>query len=77
MAQADGENTNAWMKLHAVLTALEQIARIIEIEDFEHFQKVLLVMFELPSDKYLAFRFVSTELVEDLSYLLKEKDPGT
>jgi hypothetical protein len=34
---------------------------------------VLLVIFELPVDKYLAFRFVATEIIEDISFILSEK----
>ena len=29
----------------------------------------------MPSDKYYAFRFISTEIIENLSYLLNEKKP--
>ena len=59
------------------MTAFAQVARAIRIEDVASFQKVLLVIFELPSDKYLAFRFISTEIIESLSDLLREKDPGS
>jgi hypothetical protein len=56
-----------------VLTGIEQLTRVIELEDIYCIQKVLFVIFELPSDKYYAFRFISTEIIENLSYLLCEK----
>jgi hypothetical protein len=56
-----------------VLTGIEQLTRVIELEDIHCIQKVLFVIFELPSEKYYAFRFISTEIIENLSYLLSEK----
>ena len=58
-----------------MLTGIEQLTRVIELEDIASIQQVLFVIFEMPSDKYYAFRFISTEIIENLSYLLGEKRP--
>jgi hypothetical protein len=34
-----------------------------------------MLIFELPSDKYTAFRYVCTEIIQNISYILKEKTP--
>jgi len=34
----------------------------------------MFLLFQLPSEKYLALRFVTTEIIEDISFILKEKD---
>lgn len=33
---------------------------------------VVELIFQLPSEKYLAFKFISMEIVEDISFLLSE-----
>jgi hypothetical protein len=64
---------SCWVEIHAVLTGIEQLTRVINLEEIHCIQQVLFVIFELPSDKYFAFRFISTEIIENLSYLLCEK----
>lgn len=36
---------------------------------------MLHVLFELPCEKYLAFRYVASEIIENISFVLNEKGP--
>lgn len=48
--------------------------RVVSFEDLPQVQKVLFLIFELPCDRYLAFRFVATEIIKEVSYVLSKKD---
>mgnify|MGYP000857545854 CR=1 FL=1 len=52
---------------------MAQVCRLVEQEDLGSIQKLILLIFELPKDKYVAFRYICTEIIEDLSYILKDK----
>ena len=63
---------DSWVKIHGYLIGIEQICRIIDQEDLESLNTVIMLLFQLPTDK-LAFRYISTEIIEDLSFALKDK----
>jgi len=60
--------------VHAVLTAFEKLAVKVEQAEMYAMKEVIGVMFKLPFEKYLALKFVVIEIVEDISFILKEKD---
>lgn len=64
---------NAWVKIHSILTAIEVVTRSIQMSELKYFEEVILLLFELPCDRYLAFRYVATEIIENISYILAEK----
>lgn len=49
------------------------VARVVQLDELQHLQRVLLIIFELPCEKYLAFKFIATEIIEDISFILSEK----
>lgn len=52
---------------------MAQVCRIVEQEDLESIQKLIMLIFELPKEKYVAFRYICTEIIEDLSFILRDK----
>ena len=36
---------------------------------------MIMVLFELPCDRYLAFRYTATEIIENISFILNERGP--
>lgn len=61
--------------IHGLLTGMSQICRIIEQEDLDSIKKLIMLIFELPKEKYVAFRYICTEIIEDLSFILRDKLP--
>ena len=71
-ARANPDDLNTWIIIHAILTAYEQLTRIVNYTELPDLENMLLVIFELPSDKYLAFRFICTHIITDITYCIKE-----
>ena len=49
------------------------MCRLIETQkDLMYVQPMIMLLFELPHSKYFAFRLISTEIIKDLTYVLKD-----
>lgn len=73
VAQVDQKNTLAWVNIHGILTSFESVSRVIEVDEIVHLRECLNIIFSLPYDQYLAFRYITIEIITNLSYIIKNK----
>jgi hypothetical protein len=64
----------AWVKIHAVLTVFERVAREVQIEEIACVKDIVELVLKLPHDKYTAFKFIGIEIIEDISFLLGDRN---
>ena len=73
IAQSNPNNVLAFVNLHGVFTALEQVTRLVQIDELEHISGVLKIAWSLPYEQYLAFRMITLDMIENLAYIVNEK----
>lgn len=59
----DERDLRPWIKIHALIVGFEQLSRIVDSKQLSCLQTLLLVIFQLPVDRFLAFRYEATEII--------------
>ena len=62
-----------WVNIHGIITSFESVSRVIEIEEIDYMKECLNIVFSLPYDQYFAFRYITFEIISNLSYIIKNK----
>lgn len=73
IARNNSDNVLSWVNVHGVLSAFEQVTRIIQIEDMHLIKTLLAAAWSLPYQDYVAFRLMTLDIIENLAYVVNEK----